>query len=126
MVFSHSNANALVENPRNIEDELIKACALCGGVIGLTPWGPMLLKKGQTERPTMDQFIEQIDYVSQLNGSVEHIGVGTDMSLGAYPDHDYDALDIITGQAFSINPFLSLSGLRSNPDRSVGHRTESY
>ncbi len=90
VVFSHSNANALAENPRNIYEDQIKACTSRGGIIGLTPWGPMLLKKGQTHRPTLDQFIEQIDYMAQLTGSVEHIGVGTDMSLGTYPDHDHD------------------------------------
>jgi membrane dipeptidase len=90
VVFSHSNANALVENPRNIDDAQIKACTARGGIIGLTPWGPMNLKKGQTQRPTINDFIKQIDYVAQLVGSTDNIGIGTDMSLGTYPDHDYD------------------------------------
>jgi len=90
VVFSHSNANALVENPRNIDDTQIKACAAKGGIIGLTPWGPMNLKKGKTQRPTIDDFIQQIDHVAQLVGSIDNIGVGTDMSLGTYPDHEYN------------------------------------
>jgi membrane dipeptidase len=90
VVFSHSNAKALAENPRNIDDTQIKACVAKGGIIGLTPWGPMNLKKEQTERPTLDDFIKQIDYVAQLVGSTDNIGVGTDMSLGTYPDHEYD------------------------------------
>lgn len=90
VVFSHSNANALVENPRNIDNAQIKACAAKGGIVGLTPWGPMNLKKGQTQRPTIDDFIKQIDHVAQLIGSTDNIGVGTDMSLGTYPDHEYD------------------------------------
>jgi membrane dipeptidase len=90
VVFSHSNANALVENPRNIDDTQIKACAAKEGVIGLTPWGPMNIKKGQTQRPTLDDFIKQIDHVAQLVGSTDNIGIGTDMSLGTYADHDYD------------------------------------
>jgi membrane dipeptidase len=90
VVFSHSNAKALVENPRNIDNTQIKACVAKGGIIGLTPWGPMNLKKGQTQRPTLDDFLNQIDYVAQLVGSTDNIGVGTDMSLGTYPDHEYD------------------------------------
>jgi membrane dipeptidase len=90
VVFSHSNPSAIVENPRNIDDEQIKACVAVGGVIGLAPWGPLVMKKGQNEQPSLDDFIEHVDYVAQLSGSTEHIGIGTDMSLGTYPDHDHD------------------------------------
>lgn len=90
VVFSHSCTTALAENPRNIDDTQIKACAAKKGVIGLSPWGPMVLKTGQTKRPTVDDFIDHIDHVSQLLGTTDNIGIGTDMSLGTYPDHEYD------------------------------------
>ena len=90
VVFSHSCTKALADNPRNITDGQIKSCAGKNGVIGLSPWGPMVLKTGKTERPTVDDFIDHIDHVAQLLGSTDHIGVGTDMSLGTYPDHEYD------------------------------------
>jgi membrane dipeptidase len=90
VVFSHSCTTALAKNPRNITDEQIKACAAKQGVIGLSPWGPMVMKTGQTSRPTVDDFIDHIDHVAQLLGSTDNIGVGTDMSLGTYPDHKYD------------------------------------
>lgn len=90
VVFSHSNPGTLVPNPRNIDDEQIRACAARGGIIGLAPWGPLVLKPGTTAQPSLDDFIAHIDYVAQLVGSTAHIGIGTDMSLGTYPDHEHD------------------------------------
>ncbi len=89
-VFSHSNPSALVPNPRNIDDEQIKACVAKGGMIGLAPWGPLVMRPGTTHWPTVEEFIEMIDYVVQLTGKTDHIGIGTDMSLGTYPDHEHD------------------------------------
>lgn len=90
MVFTHSNPNALVDNPRNIDDEQIAACAAKGGVIGLAPWGPLVMRAEQTSWPTLDDFIDHVDHVVQLTGSTDHVGIGTDMSLGTYPDHAHD------------------------------------
>ena len=90
VVFSHSNPNGLVPNPRNIDDDQIKACVAKGGMIGLAPWGPLVMKPDTTHWPTIDEFIEHIDYVVQITGSTDHVGIGTDMSLGTYPDHDHD------------------------------------
>jgi len=90
VVFSHSCTKSLADNPRNIDDTQIKACAQKKGIIGLSPWGPMTLKTGRTQRPTLDDFIDHLDHVAQLLGSTDNIGVGTDMSLGTYPDHETD------------------------------------
>jgi len=88
-VFSHSNPSALAPNPRNIDDEQIKACAARGGVIGLANWAPLVMRSG-AERPTIEDFIDHIDYVAQLTGATDAIGIGTDMSLGSYPEKHAD------------------------------------
>jgi membrane dipeptidase len=89
-VFSHSNPNGVAQNPRNIDDDQILACVAKGGVIGLAPWGPIVMKPGTTHWPTVDDFIDHVEYVANLVGNTDHIGVGTDMSLGTYPDHAHD------------------------------------
>jgi membrane dipeptidase len=89
-VFTHSNCAAIVPNPRNIDDEQIKACVSRGGVIGLAPWGPLTMKPNTTHWPTVDDFIDHVDHVCDLAGSAAHVGLGTDMSLGTYPDHWHD------------------------------------
>ncbi|MFH1574850.1 MAG: membrane dipeptidase, partial [Acidobacteriota bacterium] len=65
-VYSHSNPSAVVPNPRNIDDEQIKACAARGGVIGLVSWGPLVMRPDRLRQPTVDDFIDLIDHVAGL------------------------------------------------------------
>ena len=90
VIFSHSNPKALADNPRNITDAQILACVSRGGIVGCVAWGPLVMRKGTTHWPTVDEFIACIDHVAQLAGNADHIGIGTDMSLGSYPPHETD------------------------------------
>ena len=89
-VFSHSNPARVVPNPRNIDDEQIRAVSARGGVVCLAPWGPLVLRPERSEWPTVADFIDLVDHVAQLTGGTDSIGIGTDMSLGTYPDHWHD------------------------------------
>lgn len=77
VLFSHSNVKKLTDNPRNISDEQIKAATSKGGVIGLCPHS-VFCSKNSSDRPTVDDFIDHIEYVMDLTGSDEHVGIGTD------------------------------------------------
>lgn len=83
-VFTHSNPHAQVPVPRNITDEQIKAVAAKGGVVGCSSYPPLVWKG--SGRPTLDDFIDCIDYVVNLVG-VDHVAIGTDSEAtkGAYP-----------------------------------------
>jgi membrane dipeptidase len=89
-IFSHSNVRALVDTPRNADDEQIKACARTGGVIGLANFGPFIKPADKMEWPSLDDFMPHVQHIAQLTGSTDHIGIGTDMSLGTYADHWHD------------------------------------
>jgi membrane dipeptidase len=83
-VFTHSNPHALVPVARNITDEQIRAVAAKGGVVGCSTFPPLVWKGG--DPPTLDDFIDCIDYVVNLVG-IDHVSIGTDSEAtkGAYP-----------------------------------------
>lgn len=80
VVFSHAGAKVLTENPRNKTDKELKLLKENGGVIGLSPWGPLCWKKENKKQPTLEDFIDHIDYVVNLIG-IDHVGFGGDSTL---------------------------------------------
>jgi len=73
VIFSHANARAIVDHPRNIRDDQAKACAKSGGVIGITGVGIFI---GDNESST-SKMLDQVDYFADLVGA-EHLGLGID------------------------------------------------
>ncbi|WP_461866798.1 dipeptidase [Thermococcus sp.] len=73
IIASHSNCRALVNHPRNLTDEQIKAIAERGGVIGMNAAGLFVDEK----EPTLDKLIDHIDHIVELVG-VKHVGLGFD------------------------------------------------
>lgn len=84
VIFSHSNPSALHAHPRNIPDDLIRACAATGGVVGINGIGSFLGKNDNTS----ETFARHIDHVVQLVGS-EHVAIGLDYVFDTQEMDDY-------------------------------------
>jgi membrane dipeptidase len=80
VAFTHASPGGLKDIPRNRPDELIRLLAEKGGVMGVSPYA-FFCKSAPGKRPTLEDFLDQIDYVVQLVG-VDHVGIGTDMFTG--------------------------------------------
>ncbi|OAF12348.1 dipeptidase [Bradyrhizobium neotropicale] len=76
VIISHANAKSVYPSPRNVSDELIKAIAENGGTIGVVGFPAFV---SGDRRPTIDQFIDHIAYMSDLVGT-EYITLGIDYS----------------------------------------------
>ena len=78
VVATHSNRRALANNPRNKPDEVLEAIAESGGIVGVSPWGPMCWKGVDGERPTRETFVEQIAAMVDFLGE-DAVAIGTDL-----------------------------------------------
>lgn len=79
VVYSHSCLRAVWDHPRNITDEQARACAVTGGVVGITGVGIFL----GPNTPTLEAMTRHLEYAVDLIG-VDHVGVSSDFSF----DHD--------------------------------------
>lgn len=80
MVFSHSNAQAVHENFRNIDDEQVRACARTGGLVGISGSSEYL---GDIQCRSETLF-RHLDHYVQLVG-YEHVGLGFDVVFDPEP-----------------------------------------
>lgn len=84
VILSHSNPYADHSHPRNVSDDLIRACAATGGVIGLSGIGQFL---GVTT-DLVGRLLRQLRYVIDLVGA-EHVGLGLDYTFDESEAEDY-------------------------------------
>jgi membrane dipeptidase len=75
MIFSHSNPASRHAHPRNISDDLARACAGADGVIGVNG-----LELFLGAPPTVEQLVEHIERLLDLVGP-RHVGLGLDHVL---------------------------------------------
>jgi membrane dipeptidase len=107
VIFSHTNARALCDSPRNAADALLKQVAAKGGVVGVSAYSAIVKKGGGETGTTLADYLEHVDYLLNLVGE-DHVGLGFDAgelrspaeaellhgrikSAGAAPKHRYVA-----------------------------------
>lgn len=84
VIFSHSNPSAVHSHPRNIPDDLIRACAATGGVVGINGIGSFLGKNDNSS----ETFARHVDHVVQLVGP-QHVALGLDYVFDTQELDDY-------------------------------------
>jgi membrane dipeptidase len=86
VVASHASCRALVPGPRQLSDDMIKAIVERNGMIGMVMFNAFL-KDGWSreqgkEAVTLADVVRHIDRIAQLAGSVDHVGIGSDLDGG--------------------------------------------
>lgn len=81
VVISHGNAAAIHPSNRNVSDEVLKAIGANGGLIGAVGFPAFV---NDSERPTLDHFIDHIVHIADLVG-IDHVGLGIDYASMQWP-----------------------------------------
>lgn len=76
-VASHSNARALSPHPRNLTDDMIRALADAGGVMGLNFAPKFLSVDAAGTKSSIEQLCRLIEHVRRAGG-IDCIAVGSD------------------------------------------------
>ena len=73
LLVSHANACGMLKNPRNLDDEQIKAIANQGGLVGILAL-PERVGEGEVG---IEDMLKHMDYMIKLVG-IEHLALGMD------------------------------------------------
>lgn len=73
LIVSHANACGMLDNPRNLDDEQIKAIANQKGLVGILALPERVAKK----EASLDDLLKHLTYMVELVG-VEHVALGLD------------------------------------------------
>jgi membrane dipeptidase len=89
IIASHANALALLKDSdsnRHLTDRVIHGLLEREGVIGVVPANgflrPRWNESGGRSSVTLETFVAQIDYICQVAGNADHVGIGTDFDGG--------------------------------------------
>ncbi len=78
--ITHAGARALWDSPRLKPDEVIRACAAKGGVIGIEAAPHTTISRRNTTH-TLESFMEHFEYCVELVG-IDHVAFGPDTLFG--------------------------------------------
>ena len=74
-VISHSACLSVYEHPRNVSDDILRALADRGGVVGIYQLNPYISPGGL--ETTLDSYFAHIDHAVKVAG-IDHVGIGSD------------------------------------------------
>lgn len=109
---SHHNCRALVDDPRQLSDDQIKALAERDAVIGVAfdvwmvvpDWNRGVTKHPDIPTANLNTLANHVDHICQLLGTARHCGIGTDLDGGYGTEQTPSDLDTID----DLNRFLDI------------------
>ena len=108
IIASHSNARSVCPAMRNLTDDMLKAIAKTGGLVGMNSMREFISEKHDEQN--VEHLADHVEYIADLIG-IDHIGLGFDFddylggeALKTFSDHvDSPSGDGISNEAEAKN-----------------------
>ncbi|WP_240375966.1 dipeptidase [Bacillus piscicola] len=110
VLMTHAGARTLWNTPRMKPDDLLKACAEKGGLIGVCAAPNTTLTKSSPEH-TLESVMEHFEYMKELVG-IDHVGLGPDTFYGDHTalqyafDNRLRISDSHSGETFETSSYV--------------------
>jgi membrane dipeptidase len=120
VIFSHAHPSAIAPNVRAKDDDLLRAMAAKGGVIGVTALSAFCCDPARPKvRPGLADMVKHIRYLVDLLG-IDHVGVALDFEETNTPEH-YEASvklhpEIQSGWAYEEKRIHDLTEVKDLPN----------
>jgi membrane dipeptidase len=84
VLASHANCRAFVPTDRQLSDDMIRALAERGGVMGVIPYTKFLTHRWTQDvsRAPIDALVRHIEHICDLVGNTQHVAIGSDFDGG--------------------------------------------
>lgn len=94
VIASHSNSRSLNDIPRNLSDEMIKAVAETGGVVGIN--AVSIIASNSDKKSDLGCLVDHMEHIIALVGA-DHVGFGFDLCKKIHVTHEMsrDPFDIL-------------------------------
>ncbi|WP_149498955.1 dipeptidase [Roseiconus lacunae] len=126
---SHHNCRAIVDDPRQLSDQQIRLLASRDAVIGVAfdiwmgvpNWKRLVSNHDSYPGANMEALTRHVDHICQLVGSVDHIGIGTDLDGGFGTEQTPSDLDTIADLKMFVD-LLKQKGYSDDDLEKICHR----
>jgi len=112
---SHCNARALVDHPRQLDDDTVRTLVVRGGVIGVALFNGMIKRvdgrAAPREQVSLEDLADHVDHLREVTGGCRAIAIGSDLDGGFGREHtprEIDSVgdlhklaDVLTGRGYA-------------------------
>lgn len=118
VAVTHAGVYNITPSVRTKTDEEMRAVKENGGVMGISPWAPLIWKKEKGGRPDVSDYVDHVEYVVDLIG-IDHVSFGADNTLDGNKDDKGTADQAVLYPAV-VGEYNSCVGTRSDERHARG------